>query len=436
MNGANMNKRWLFSFGLIGAIVFGCTTGCAPKEEDGISFALGGAPGEIAFWEELIGEFETESGIKVNLIRQPTDTDQRRQGLLISLKAKRKDPDLFLMDVAWIAQFAASGWLKPLDGYLARSSVTSRIFFQQLLNETDKYKNQFIALPVYVDAGLLYYRKDLLAKYGIASPPKTWDELLNQSIRVQNEMRKTNPNFYAFVWQGAQYEGLICNFLEFAASGGGSINGDTPLNSPENNKAVSFMRDLIHKHKVSPVNTFTEMKEEETRMFFQQGNALFERNWPYAWALHQADNSKVKGKVGIAPLPAFAGGQSVSTLGGWHVGISAFSDNPNDAWKLIEFILSHDVQKRVALKLGWNPGRKDVYEDAELLKELPHFKELRAVFENALPRPLLPYYNQISEVLQQSINGILSGEVAPEAGLASAQKKIAKIHIRYRGVKS
>jgi len=204
------------------------------------------------------------------------------------------------------------------------------------------------------------------------------------------------------------------------------------LNLPENIEAVQFMRDLIKKHRVSPPNTFTEMKEEEVRTFFQQGDALFERNWPYAWALHQKNDSKVKGKVGIAPLPHFPSGVSIATLGGWHIGISRYSDKKSESFELVKFIASYGTQKRLALKLGWNPGRRDVYADREIVEKLPHFIQLREVFENAQPRPNLPYYTQVSEVIQRYLSKILAGEMTPEAGLAAAEREVENVVERYK----
>jgi multiple sugar transport system substrate-binding protein len=382
----------------------------------------------------LIKEFETASGIKVNILRQPTDTDQRRQGLVIPLKAKKDDPDLFLMDVAWLAQFAASDWLEPLDDYTKKAGINLEIFFDEVLNLADKYQGKLIAFPVYVDGGLLYYREDLLKNHGYNGPPKTWAQLVECALEIQEAMRKTDPNFYGFVWQGAQYEGLICNFLEFAASNNGGLifkDNKILLNLPENIESVQFMCDLIHNYKISPPNTFTEMKEEEVRTYFEQGRALFERNWPYAWMLHQSEGSKVKGRVGIAPLPHFQNGKSASTLGGWHIGISKYSNAKSESFEFIKFIVSYKIQKKLALELGWNPGRKDIYTDREVLEKLPHFAILRKAFENLLPRPNLSYYTQISEVIQPHINAVLSNELTPEVALMKAEKEAQSIMARY-----
>jgi multiple sugar transport system substrate-binding protein len=407
---------------------------CVKKEEKAITFAVGGAPNEIEFWDSLVKEFESERNIKVNISRQPTDTDQRRQGLVISLKSQEPDPDVFLMDVAWIAQFAASNWLETLAEYVKKGKINLEVFFGRVLNLADKYEGNLIALPVYVDGGLLYYREDLLEKYGYKRPPQTWRELVDYSLKVQEDMREIKPNFYGFVWQGAQYEGLICNFLEVAGSNNGGIilqDGKILLNLPENIEAARLMHNLIHNYQVSPPNTFTEMKEEEVRTFFEQGDALFERNWPYAWALHQNEGSEVKDKVGLALLPHFATGKSVSTLGGWHIGISKYSDAKAKSFEFIKFVVSSQTQRKLATELGWNPGRRDLYTDSEVLKKMPHFATLRNVFENAQPRLNLPYYTQISEVAQRYLNAILSGRLTPEVALREAEKESQKVVERY-----
>src|SRR3989339_1780270 len=215
-----MIKNIIFLFVCLIAII---SAGCGRKDKNIITFSVGGAPNEIAVWEKLAVKFEAQSGIKVNVLRQPTDTDQRRQGLITPLKSREEDPDVFLMDVAWLAQFAASGWLEPLEGYSRELGIDPGVFFDRVINLADKYENELVAFPVYIDGGLLYYNKDILFKRGYKNPPKTWDELLKYSLKIQEYERRRNPNFYSFVWQGAQYEGLICNFLEFAGSNGGGI---------------------------------------------------------------------------------------------------------------------------------------------------------------------------------------------------------------------
>jgi multiple sugar transport system substrate-binding protein len=291
-----------------------------------------------------------------------------------------------------------------------------------------------MALPVYLDGGVLYYRRDLLERFRLPGPPRTWNELLSQSLTVQDEMRKTNPQFFGFVWQGAQYEGLICNFMEFSGSGGGFIRQDNGLrlDAVANRKALVFMRDLIWRHRISPPSTYTEMKEEEVRLYFQAGNALFERNWPYAWSLHHKPTSKVINHVGMAPLPAPSDGERVSALGGWHIGLSRFSDRKPKALRLIQFITSYDTQKKIMSRMGWNPGREDLYTDPEILSRAPRYHRLKKVFQNAQPRPLLPYYTQISAIAQRHINSVLADRISAEHALEAAQDEIEALQQRYR----
>jgi multiple sugar transport system substrate-binding protein len=420
--------------GFIGCLILGMLLGGCGKEESPLTFAVGGAPSEVDYWEQLIHEFEAQRGIRVKILRQPTDTDLRRQSLFTPLQAKKKDPDVFLMDVIWVAQFAASGWLAPLDPYLGENFSGAKILFQPVSEQTDRYRGQWIALPIYVDCGILYFRKDLLARYG-CDPPETWEGLLRCAKFVQEEERKKNPLFYGFVWQGSQYEGLVCNFLEFISSNGGGIldpDGKIRINREENRQALTFMQDLIHRYRISPPNTFTEMKEEEVRTYFQSGNALFERNWPYAWKLHNRDGSPVRGKVGVKILPGFQGNGSAAALGGWHIGMSAYSDKKEEAGRLIHYLFARPAQKKMALNLGWNPGRKDLYEDPELKREMPHLKVLKKALESSVSRPSLPYYTQISEMIQIYVNAALAGEMPPAEALQKAQKELEKIEKAYR----
>lgn len=402
--------------------------GCRESGTGSVVFAVGGAPTELMVWESLIGDFESESGISVEIVRRPADSSQQRQSLLVPLKAGMSDPDVFLMDVAWVGLFAAAGWLEPLD-----DKVDASPFFANVVKAVDTVEGTLVALPVYMDGGLLYYRKDLLEEAAIAQPPGTWEELVSSAMEIQRRRRGASPGFYGFVWTGSQYEGLVTVFMEFAGSTGGFIwdKGIIRLSLPENIRALTLMRDLIWKDRISPPSTYTTMKEEEVRRYFQEGNALYERNWPYAWALHQAEGSMVKGLTGVAPVPPPRGGQSVSTLGGFHIGVSRYSDVKAEALEFVKFVTRYDSQKRLVLNLGWNPGRQDLYEDPAVLAVAPHLRTLREVFQKARPRPVVPYYTQISEIVQRHLNRALANEVSPETALADADGEIGGLLARY-----
>ncbi len=389
-------------------------------------------------WEEIVADFTRQTGIEVTLLRQSSDTDIQRQSLTIALNSRQEHPDVFMMDVAWIGQFAQSGYLQPLDPYVRPGGLEPNAFFPRIIATADRHQGRLVGLPIYIDGGILYYRTDLLEAHGLAQP-QTWDELVAASQKVQAAMRPSQPAFYGFVWQGAQYEGLTCNWLEYAYSNRGGIieepNARLTIDTPANVAATQFMYDLIHTYRISPPNTYTEMREEQARVHFQTGNALFERNWPYAWALHQGQDSPVRGKVGIAALPHFAGGKSVSAMGGWHAGLSRFCRDKNKAARFIQHITSYEVQKKLALAVGWNPGRRDVYDDPQVLARMPYLKPLAELFANMQPRPNVPYYTLVSETMQRHINGVLSGRATAQEGLAAAQEEIDRIILRYREVR-
>jgi multiple sugar transport system substrate-binding protein len=401
-------------------------SGCERQERAGLVFSVGGAPAELAAWQDLVDDFRQVSGIEVELLRQPAETGMQRQGLILALKAGLHTPDVFLMDVGWVGLFAASGWLEPLTG------IDRTPFFERVLELVDIHEGELIALPVYMDGGLLYYRRDLLALAGRDAPPETWKELLEDTVALLPAMRAANPNFYGFVWQGAQYEGLITSFLEFAGSEGGFVlrDGRILLDVPANRAALRLMRDLI-RNRVSPPSVFTEMREEEVRLFFQRGDALFARNWPYAWRLHQQPDSPVAGRIGIAAPPGPTAQERVSTLGGWHIAVSRYSQRKEEAMEFVRFVTSREGQRRMVLTLGWNPGRRDLYEDPQVLREMPYLAELKEVFEKARPRPGVPYYPQISEITQRHLNAALAGRVTPEGALQQAEEEIAALMARY-----
>ncbi len=400
--------------------------GCSREPE--LTFMTGGAPHEFAFFEDVCGEFTRETGIEITLIRSATQTEQRKQQIMVGLRGGEADPDVFLMDIAWIGQLASSNWLEPLDTH----GVDAAPFFSNVIELADRHEGHLIGLPFFLDAGLLYYRTDLLEKYGYEGPPQIWSELVVMAETVQAGERQRDPDFFGFVWQGAQYEGLVCNALEFFASAGGGFvdaGGRPAVDSPANQRALRFMRDLIHEHAVSPPNTYTEMREEEVRLLFQNGSALFERNWPYAQGRHAAPDSPVSGRFAVASLPHFEGHTSAATLGGYHVGVSRFSDCKDDAVRFAAYLTSYSVQKKLALTIAHNPGRTDVYRDPEV-RETPTGR-LAPIFHHAIPRPTLPYYPQFSLVLQKQINAALAGRTTPTEALSSAQQELERIVADY-----
>lgn len=409
---------------LLGALGQGCQQepSRTARTEQTIVFKHGKIAGDPGSFQKLLRRFERENpGLLVKDETLPASTDEQHQFYVVNLESKSADFDVFALDVIWVPEFARAGWLRELTPLLAPGEHQE--FFPGPILAVTLHKKMF-AIPWYVDAGVLYYRKDLLEKYN-RSVPETWQEL----VETAREVTRKEKKIYGYVWQGKQYEGLVCNVLEFIWSNGGDIltaNGEPVINSAQNAAALSFMRDLIFRFGVTPPLVTTAI-EEPTRQLFGSGRALFMRNWPYAWTIFNAAGSPVYGKVGVAELPSFPGRQKASTLGGWQLGINRYSRRPQAAEKLVRFLTSPSAQKELALGVGYKPARKTLYKDPDLLLEQPDLAVLFPVFMKARPRPVTPYYMLITSVLQPEFSAAISGIKEPAAALASAQKQVARI---------
>lgn len=361
--------------------------------------------------------------IKVSVMPMPNSSTERHDLYVTYLAAGEKEPTVLMLDVIWPAEFAP--YLEDL--------TNDRAYFEldKFLPGTVKsatVNGRIVAIPWFTDAGLLYYRKDLLEKYGFKNPPKTWDEL----VKIAKTITAKEKNMYGFVWQGARYEGLVCDFMEYLISFGGDVldeAGNVVINSPAAVKALQFMVDLIYKENVSPRAVTTYM-EEEARRVFQNGQAVFMRNWPYAWSLlNDPKESKVAGKVGVAPLPAGPAGRSAATLGGWMLGINknATPEEKEAAKKLIKFLTSYEEQLYKAVNAGQNPTREAVYKDAQLKKAAPFMVELYGVFINAEPRPRTAKYSELSDVMQKYIHAALTQQMTAQKAIEEMAKELNRV---------
>jgi multiple sugar transport system substrate-binding protein len=383
-----------------------------------IIFKHGKIYGDPKKFEYIIEKFEEMNPyIKVKVEILPSITGEQHQFYVINLEGKSSDFDVLSMDVIWVPEFARAGWLRDLTSILPPEKRGQ--FFKSSI-DADVFKGRVYAVPWYIDAGILYYRKDLLAKYGF-TPPKTWQELVHIAI----EITRKEPGLYGFIWQGKQYEGLVCNALEYMHSHGGDVlkNGRVVLNSPENRQALEFMKDLIYKYHVTPPLVTTAV-EETTRHIFGSGKAVFMRNWTYAWNLLEENDSTVKGKVGVALLPGFPGYASSPTLGGWQLGVNINSKHPKEAERFIVYLTSYEVQKTLSLTIGYKPTRKELYNDRDLIRAQPFTVRLYDAFLHAIPRPVTPYYMMISQVLQPVFSSEISNISETQKALESGSKQI------------
>ncbi len=391
------------------------------KESDGpvtIVFKHGKIAGSPEAFAELLEQFQRENpDIRVKDETLPATTDQQHQFYVINLEGRSSDFDVLSMDVIWVPEFARAGWLRDLSHLIPPEERAG--FFDGPIQAVT-FDGSVFAAPWYIDAGLLYYRKDLLDKYGF-SVPETWQEL----VRIASSITEKEPGIYGFIWQGKQYEGLICNVLEYMWGNGGDAvaEGKVVIDSPENREALRFMRRLVYDYRVSPELVTTAI-EETTRHIFGSGKAVFMRNWPYAWNIFTAPDSPIREKVGVAVLPAFAGHVPASTLGGWQLGVNKYSKHPAEAERLVTFLTSYEAQKRLALTIGYKPTLRTLYEDPELRAAQPFIAGLYDVFEHARPRPVTPYYMMISQMLQPEFSAVISRIKEPDEALAQASRQM------------
>ncbi len=372
---------------------------------------------------------ESQDEIEVEFLVQAWSTDDKHTALVTRLAAKDPDPTVYLGDVIWPAEFAAAGWALDLTPYISKEELSK---FLPGTIKAVTYKGRIYALPVFTDGGLLYYRKDLLEKYGYDHPPRTWDELVEMAQKISKA-----EGIYGFVFQGAQYEGLVCVANEFIHSNGGEIigpNGEIKVNSPEVIEALQFMHDLIYKYKISP-ESVTTFKEEDARHVFQQGKAVFMRNWPYANSPLRLNSpeSAVRGKYDVAPMPRGPRGKSgAATLGGWNIFVNPFApkEKREAAIKFAKFMSSETAQIIRAIIGGNAPTRIAVYKNPAVLKANPDFKKYLPIMMNAVPRPVTPYA-EITNAMQEEFHAVLTGKKSAEQAVKDLEKRIKEIYESY-----
>ena len=359
-------------------------------------------------WDEAIQRFE-QVHPHIHIKREIAPHSSTAYHDLLTQKLRNRDVslDLFFMDVIWPAEFAAAGWALPLDDYF---SPDERKKFLPATISSGMYQHHIYGVPSRIDSGMLYYRKNLLEKYGF-SPPATWNELVRQAQAILAGERTAHPLLRGYSGQFKQYEGLVCDMLEFVGSHNGSFLTDdgrrSNLTALESLQAVQFVREQIIQRLATPAAL--TYQESESLAVFLQGNAVFHRNWPYAWGLaNDPRHSKIVGKVGVTTLPRFSEGRSTAALGGWLYGISAYSRHPDEAWAFIEFMASPEIQKHFAIHASLAPSRLALYADPEVLRANPQYKDLLPVFQSARPRPRTPVYPIVSHILQRYFSRVLA----------------------------
>jgi multiple sugar transport system substrate-binding protein len=361
---------------------------------------------------------QVNPGIRVELQRTPDDASQRHQLYVQWLNARVGNPSILQLDVVWTPEFAAAGWVLPLDKYRPPREE----FFPATIT-ANTWAGKLYALPWFADVGLLYRRTDLIPK-----EPSSLEQMVSDARTATS--RPGGPK-YGIVFQGARYEGLITGFVEYLGAFGGRIiddKGEVVVNRPEAVRALEFMRDELYGSRVAPLDVLT-WHEEEARFAFQNGNAAFMRNWPYAVAaMSDTAQSKVAGKFAVSPIPASAtaaGGHSTAALGGAQLAINAYTEFPDAAYKLIAYLTAPEQMLERARAVGQYPTRSALYDDPRMreVTSIP-LESARRAIESATPRPVTPIYTELSEILQIEVDRALVRQAEPRQALDAAAAKI------------
>jgi trehalose/maltose transport system substrate-binding protein len=413
----------LLSAGILLAALGGGTAGAAT-----ISISCGAVGLELKVCQDGAQAWAQETGNQVNVISTPNSATERLALYQQILAANSADIDVFQIDVIWPGILA--NHLLDLTEYIPEEQVEQN--FDTMIENNTVDGAFLVAMPWFTDAGLLYYRKDLLEAAG-KQPPATWAELRETAKAIQEQERANgNAQMWGYVYQGKAYEGLTCNALEWIDSfGGGTIvndEGEITVDNPQAAEALAWAASTVGT--IAPEGVLN-YSEEESRGVFQSGNAVFMRNWPYAWALSQAEDSPIKGKVGVAILPKGGpNGEHTGALGGWQLAVSKYSNNAEIAADLVRYLTSAEEQKRRAIVGAYNPTIESLYQDQEILAAVPFFGPLFEVFTNAVARPSKitgNKYNQASSEFFNAVHEILSGRAEPAPRLAELAERLDRI---------
>jgi trehalose/maltose transport system substrate-binding protein len=392
-----------------------------------LSISCGAVGVELRLCRQGVEAWSQQTGNAVKVVSTPNSASERFALYQQILASHSSDIDILQIDVVWPGTLAPH--LVDLSKYIGSDAV--RQFFPTLI-ANNTIAGKLVAMPWFTDAGVLYYRKDLLEKYG-AQPPVTWQQLTATARRIQDAERAAgNPRMHGFVFQAKGYEGLTCDALEWIDSfGGGTLvdaDGAVTVDNPRAVAALELAASWIGD--IAPRGVLN-YDEEESRGVFQSGNAVFMRNWPYAWALGNAADSPIRGRIGVIALPAGGShGHHSGVLGGWQLAVSRYSRHPQLAADLVRYLTRYAEQKRRAIEGSYNPTIAALYHDPEVLAATPFFGTLYPTFEHAVARPSRitgRKYARVSAEFYYTVHDVLGGKTPAAPALAALQRKLTRL---------
>ncbi|MEJ2357744.1 MAG: ABC transporter substrate-binding protein [Deinococcales bacterium] len=420
-----MKRLWLSVLVLVGGL-FG---GTALAQGVTLHISCGAVGQELTLCKQETQAWAQKTGNKVVVISTPRSTTDRLALYQQQLGAQSDSVDVYQIDVTYPGILGS--YFIDLSKYFSKSDLANYI---PAYVKNDQFQGKQIAVPWFADAGVLYYRTDLLKKYGYSNPPQTWDELTKMAQKIQaGERAAGNDKFWGYVWQGNSYEGLTCDALEWVYSyGGGTIvdaQGNITIDNAKAAQAINMAKSWVGT--ISPPGVLS-YQEEDARGVWQAGNAAFMRNWPYAYALGQGDKSPIKGKFNITVLPkaSTADGQHAATLGGWQLAVSRFSKHPAEAADLVKYLTSKQVEIERAVQGSYEPSWPSLYTNPQVTAKYPFFARLQPVFENAVARPSTATrdkYNQVSSAFWTAVHNVLAGQAQANQALAGLAQQLKRI---------
>lgn len=415
--------RWLHLTGrvlLVCAVLFTAYVGAGPRLDDsGRGPVTLVTAGDLTdYLQPVLEDWNRERPDEpATLIELPDSADETRAQMITELRSGSDRFDVLNIDVAWTSEFAAAGWIRPVD----RERFSLDAFLSPVV-DTATFADRLYAVPYVTNAGLLYYRADILEAEG-ERPPRTWEEL----ARLAEELAP-KYDIEGYAGQFLPYEGLAVNATEAVHSAGGSILVDdgakVTVDSAAARAGLGFLARGVREGWIP--RAALDYKEEESRQAFQDGELLFLRNWPYVYAGANAEESAVSGKVGTVPLPG-PKGPGTSVLGGANLAVSSHSKHPETAADLIAYLTSEPVQRRVLTQGALPPVLAALYRDPELVRQFPYLPTLRESVLAAAPRPKSPRYDQVSLAVQAVVSDAMAGRQSPEAAVRRLTRELEAI---------
>ena len=386
----------------------------------------GGSGQRPDLMRKLFDQYQAKNpGVTIEMETGGATSELQRQYLSTVLNAKDSAIDVFLIDIVNPAQYAGAGWIEPLNAYLTDPATALKPFLPAYA-AANVINGKIVAMPAFADAMFMYYRRDLLEKYKIAEP-KTWDELAAAASKIQKA--EGDPNLQGLSIQGAPIEGAVCTFLLPYWSQGHEFNdasGKLTLDKAAATKGLNQWLTMVDQGVIK--KNVAEVKTPDTVNEFKAGQVVFAVNWGFAWDRFRQDaDSKVVGKVGVMPLPAVVGGKSATCLGGWQWALSAFSKSKPEAAKLISFLSSPEASKFLAVQGSLLPTALSVYQDADVVKAVPWFKDAAAVVAAGRSRPQSRDYAQVSDVIRTTTSAVLARTKKPEEGVAEIESRLRRV---------